>query len=130
MRALIASVAVAGAALLGVVAAGQQTQPLPGPGTGIVPVTVKGSVDIGTVPVVPVSQQGDWNVRVANTPTVIAATPEFVRTGLSYAITWANGDQERIAVVGVGTAGWIRADRDGRSRWINLASARAVEEAR
>ena len=130
MRVLIASGALAGVALWGVVAAGQQTQPWPGPGTGIVPVTVKGSVDIGTVPVVRVSQQGDWNVRVANTPTVIAAPPEFVRKGASYAITWTNGDQERIAVVEVGTAGWVRADRDGRSRWTNLASARAVEEAR
>ncbi len=130
MRTLIAVAAAAGIALIEVVAAGQQTQPLPGPGTGIVPVAVKGTVDVGRMPVVTAAQQGDWNVRVANEPTVIAAPPEFVKTGASYTITWPGGDQEKVSVLQVGTAGWIRTERDGRSRWINLAAARAVEDAR
>lgn len=117
-------------------ATGQQTQRMPGPGSGIVPVS--GTVEIGNTPSVKATQLGDWrvsignqaDVRVTNTPVVNIAIPDMVKKGTRYSITWATGEQETVAVTQVGSSGWVRVERDGRVRWINLSSARAIEEAR
>ncbi len=138
MRTLIVLPLFALAALAGAAAGGQQTQPLPGPGTGIVPVTVTGPVpvtmagpvQISTLPIVNAAQQGEWNVRVANEPTVNVGAPEFLKKGGSYSLTWAGGDQEKVVVSQMAPNGWIRTEHEGRARWINLASVRAVEETR
>jgi hypothetical protein len=117
------------------VATERQTQRMPGPGSGIVPLS--GTVEIGNTPMVKATQQGDWkvtlgsqaDVRVTNTPLVSIAAPDFLKKGGRYSITWATGEQESIVVTQAGT-GWVRTERDGRVRWVNLASARTIEEAR
>ena len=132
MRSAIVLTVIGVAALLGAALAGQQTQPFPGPGTGIVPVKVQGPVDVSA------AQIGEWkvlidktaDVRVANTPPVHIAVPDFVKAGTSYTVSWATGKQEKVEVKQVGATGSIRTVREGRPRSINLAAARAVEEAR
>jgi hypothetical protein len=66
----------------------QTTQALPGPGTGIVPVT--GTVSIDRMPAVSAIQAGPWEVavrgvseevRVANQPVVSVAPVGFLRKG-------------------------------------------------
>ncbi len=116
----------------------QEMHPRPGPGSGVVKVT--GTVDIGKVPTIAATQHGDWRVaqygewRVAVTeaPPVVVAGPEFARKGGRYSITWPAGDQETVTLVGVGSGGWAQVEHSGggaKRRWVNFASARAVEEA-
>jgi hypothetical protein len=119
-------------ALLGVgitLAAQQAVRPVPGPGTGIV--TVTGSVDIDRLPPVEALQRGDWKVAVANAPTVHVAATEFLKPGTVYAITWSDGVQETLAIDQVLPGGWARtAGSQGPRRWVNLATARSVQESR
>ena len=119
-------------ALLGVgitLAAQQAVRPVPGPGTGIV--TVTGSVDIDDLPPVEALQRGDWKVAVANTPTVHVAATEFPKPGAVYAITWSDGVQETLAIDQVLPGGWARtAGSQGSRRWVNVATARSVQESR
>jgi hypothetical protein len=99
-------------------------------------VQVQGTVDVGKLPLMDVGQRGDWKVslatvadtRVINVPTVALAPPPFVTAGGRYLVTWANGERESI-VVGQVAGAWVRAAVDGPPRWVNLTSARAVEEA-
>lgn len=131
MRAGTAAVAVALVAWVGL-SAQQQMQPRPGPGTGVMDVRVVNHPDVRAV------QGSEWlvsvgntpDVRIANVPTVAVAGPAFLRSGGRYAITWATGEEETITVGELGAGGWIRVQRTGGSRWVNLASARSVEEAR
>ena len=128
--------ALTGAGFLWVsMAAQQETRPTPGFGSGIVKVV--GTVDIGNVPEVVAAQRGEWRVavantaavRVANTPTVLVANPEFVKTGTQYLVVWVTGERDQVMVVQTGTGGWIEVDQPGSlKRWINLSSARSVEE--
>jgi len=129
---------VASAALLWVaISAGQDVRPTPGPGPGFV--TVKGTVDIGNTPSVMPVQGSQWkvvlaeagDVRVTNTPTVATASPEFLKPGHRYTVTWPTGHKEAIVIAQLGSGGWTRVEfkaSDGRRRWVNLASAQAVEE--
>jgi hypothetical protein len=110
-----------------------QVQSVPGPGTGVV--TVQGVVDVRALPPIDVGQRGDWkmslanvaDVRVVNTPTVVAAPLAFLKVGGKYDITWPAGDRETIGVAQLGSGGWVRA-AGGRQRWLNLSVARAIEE--
>lgn len=119
---------------IGVYALAQETQPFPGPGTGIV--KVAGTIDVGNTPIVLATQYEEWkvaisnmpDVRVVNTPSVSIAPPTFLRKGGRYEITWPTGERQTIQVVESAPGGWVRIDAS-RQRWINLASARAVDEA-
>ena len=110
-----------------------QVQPLPGPGSGVV--TVHGTVDIGNVPVVSAAQHGAWSVslvnpadvRVTNTPTVVAAPPSFMKAGARYDVIWSSSEHEVIRVADV-SGTWVRVDASGRRRWLNLATAHGVDE--
>ena len=111
-----------------------QVQPVPGPGTGIV--TVQGEVDVRRLPEIEVGQRGDWrvslanaaDVRVVNTPAVAIAPPPFLRAGGRYEVTWPGGERESFSVAQPGTGGWVRAAGEGRQRWLNLATARTIDE--
>jgi hypothetical protein len=130
-----AVIAVVAALGVGVgVAAQQEMLPRPGPGSGITPV----------------SQRGNWEVAINNTPTVRIANaidvkgPAFLKNG-RHDIIWANGDKESVTFTGVFDAArdprdgdranrpetsqdlWVEVVNDGGKRWINLASARSVE---
>jgi hypothetical protein len=109
----------------------QQGQPRPGPGTGVV--TVDGIVNLGNAPAM--TQEGDWRVAVANTPSVNVATmpsvnianiaaPAFVTTGKRYQIVWPTGESEQITAAATGTGAWVKVA--GPERWVNLGQARSV----
>ena len=111
-----------------------QVQPVPGPGTGIV--TVQGEVDVRRLPPIEVGQRGDWrvslanaaDVRVVNTPAVAIALPPFLRAGGRYEVTWPGGERETFTLAQPGASGWVRAAGTGRQRWLNLATARTIDE--
>jgi hypothetical protein len=111
-----------------------QVQSVPGPGSGIV--TVQGEVDVRRLPPIDAGQRGDWkvslanvpDVRVVNTPTVTAAPLAFLKAGGRYAVTWPAGDTQRIGVAELGSGGWVRAAGQGRQLWLNLATAKAIQE--
>ena len=104
-----------------------QVQSVPGPGSGIV--TVQGEVDIRRLPPIDVSQRGDWKVSLANVPDVrVVNTPlAFLKVGGLYVVTWPAGDRETVKIAEFGSGGWIRA-ASGR-RWLNLTTAKTIEEA-
>jgi hypothetical protein len=110
----------------------QEMQPRPGPGTGVMNVAVVNH------PAVTAAQSGEWrmsvanvaDVRVANTVATTLMVPRFVQTGRMYAITWATGEREQITVRELGEDGWIRVDQSPGSRWVNLGTARAIEDRR
>jgi hypothetical protein len=134
MRAAIGAAALALG--VGVIALAQETKPVPGFGTGIV--KVEGTVEIGNMPLVLAHQAGEWkvivtnplDVRVANAPTVSVASPDFVQKGGRYEITWSTGDRQQISVVELAPGGWLKVDAGARPRWVNLSSARSVDEVR
>jgi hypothetical protein len=112
----------------------QETQRLPGFGSGIL--KVEGTVDVGNTPLVLAHQSGEWkmvvanqpDVRVVNVAAVSIAPPDFVRKGGRYEVTWATGDRQLIQVVQMAPGGWVRVEAGPRLRWLNLSSARAVDE--
>lgn len=108
----------------------QEMLPKPGPGSGVTPV----------------SQRGDWQVAISNTPEVRIANgvplraPAFLKDA-QYKLTWPNGDVEdvrihitdlrRMAEKGLAVEdGWLEVSSGGRRRWINIHVARSIEEAR
>ena len=107
---------------------------MPGPGSGIV--NVQGEVDIRRLPPIDAVQRGDWkvslvnvpDVRVVNTPAVTTAPPAFLKVGRRYLVTWPAGDTETVGIAELGSGGWSRAAGDGRPRWLNLATAKAIQE--
>jgi hypothetical protein len=118
----------AGAALLATtLAAHQQTQPRPGPGSGVV--TVAGTVDIGLMPPVSVTQQGEWRMAVTNAPTVVVAPLPFVKAGGRYRITWPDGATQIVTVAQAEPSGWVTV-ADAEATWMNLAAARSVTAVR
>jgi len=105
----------------------RQSPSVPGPGTGIA--TVTGTVKVGNT--VPVTQSGEWKVDVANTPTVLAAPPNFVRVGGTYTVTWAGGERELVTITALGAGAWVRAESPNQGvRWLNTALVRSVEASR
>ncbi len=112
--------------------AGQQTQPFPGPTSGVV--TVAGTVNVGNSPPVQAIQYGEWKVAVANTPavrlaetaTVRIARPSFLVDQRSYAITWGGGERETVRVLEIGVDGWVRVEQATGQRWINTSLARSI----
>lgn len=115
----------------------QEVSPVPRAGTGVV--TVTGSVDIGRMPAVTIAgqpdvaarQSGEWNVSVTGQPQVSLAPAAFVRNGMRYALTWTDGSIETVSVTESGAGGWVRVQHpQGASRWVNLSTARAIEEVR
>lgn len=136
MRMQVAFGAVVIAAGLGGFLYAQETQKVPGFGTGIV--KIEGTVDIGNAPVVLAHQSGEWkmalvspaDVRIVNAPTVTVPSPSFLEKDARYDIVWATGERQTIRVVEVGPGGWIRIESTGGEQWVNLASARSVGAAK
>jgi hypothetical protein len=134
----IVFVSLAGAGLIwSAVSAQSQSQPRPGPGSGIT--TVAGSVQISNTPDVRVSNTPD--VHISNTPAVsvrdlppVTGAPlAFIRKSTPYLVIWSTGESERITIADAGQDGWVRVaarDESSRPRWVNLATARSIEEAR
>jgi hypothetical protein len=130
---------VAAVAIVGIfvgLAAGQATQPRPGPGRDVVP--IEGTVAVTNIPSVIVSntptvlarQSGDWKVAVTGMPAVRLAAPTFLKEGRTYRFTWPSGQQDELAVRSI-SDGWLFGDRvEGGARvarWVNPAMAVAIE---
>lgn len=113
---------------------GQAVKPVPGPGTGIV--TVEGTVNVGNTPTVTVgntptvhaAQSGNWKVMLANAPSVTVTNPDFLRVKRVYLVTWPDRATESIEVAELGVNGWVRVERQGRRRWVNLGQALFLED--
>jgi len=132
MRVHVAVGAAVIAAGLGGFLYAQETQKVPGFGTGVI--KVEGTVDIGNAPVVLAHQSGEWkmtlispaDVRVVNAPSVTVAAPAFLEKDGRYDVVWSTGDKQTIRVAELGTGGWIRVEAADGEQWVNLASARSV----
>lgn len=110
------------------VAAQQETQPRPGPGSGVTPVSgnvrVSGTVSVDALPDVNARQRGDWRVEITELPNVRVAGPAFVSKGGRYKITWTNGDEDTVTVTTPGLDGWVET---AAGSWLNLRNARSVQ---
>jgi hypothetical protein len=120
--------AIAVAAVLWVRPSVGQVQPMPGPGSGIV--TVKGTVNLGDVPPVNVTQLGEWKVAVTSAPAAVIAPLPFIKMGGRYQVVWNASEQEVVRITQLGTAGWFRVETAQKTLWLNLNTARSVEELR
>lgn len=128
IQVLIGSLAGAGVLWAGVPVQ-QETRTTPGFGSGLTKVV--GTVDIGNTPDVQAAQRGEWRVAVSNSPTVVVATADFVRKDARYSIIWGTGEREQVTVAEAAPGGWVEVSRPGSlKRWINLASARSIEQVR
>ena len=133
-RTVGAGILIAVAALYWARSTDGQVQSVPGPGSGVV--TVQGEVDVRRLPPIDAGQRGDWkvslanvpDVRVVNTATVTVAPVAFLRVGGKYAVTWPAGDREMVSIAELGNGGWLRAAGEGRRRWLNLGTAKTIEE--
>jgi hypothetical protein len=126
---IVLSIAAAGMLWVAVSAQQQEMKSKPGPGSGIT--TVVGEVAITNAPTVQAAQAGEWRVNVENVPGVRVTefpSPGFLRSGLRYEITWADGATETVQVEKSAGNGWIEVER-GR-RWVNVTTARSIREAR
>lgn len=108
----------------------QEVRPTPGPGSGTM--AVRGTVDIGRMPELAVSQRGLWQVAVTGAPPVTVSGPAFVNKGGRYTISWPSGEPETVTVLDPAQGGWLQVEfaANGGRRWVNAASARAIQEAR
>jgi hypothetical protein len=122
----------AAAALLWVaVSAQQEMSPRPGPGSGVMKVKVTNTPEVMVTNTPAVQQHGPWQVAINNTPSVKVTevpAPGFLRTGARYRITWVDGSTDIVTISSISTNGWIEVERS--RRWINLTSARSIEEVR
>ena len=127
--AIVLSIAAATVLWVAVSAQQQEMKPKPGPGSGIT--TVVGEVAITNAPTVQAAQTGQWHVTVENVPGVRITefpSPGFLRTGYRYEITWGDGTTDTMQVERSAGNGWIEVE-SGR-RWVNVATARSIREAR
>ena len=113
----VAAAAAAVAILAWVQTSNGQVFPAPTAGSGVVQVT--GKVDVGNVVPVDAGQRGEWRVAVTTMPPTAVAPASFLKSGASYAVTWADGAQENVRVLQLGGAGWARIEHPTRRRWVN-----------
>lgn len=113
---------------------GNQSQRLPGPGSGIVDVAVVNEPGITQRGEWKVAQQGEWRVaqqgdwRVGGTVVAIPAMPDLVTANRSYDIYWNHENAaNRVTVREVHTSGWARVVyAGGQERWVNLSRAVSI----
>ncbi len=81
-----------------------------------------------------VGQRGDWKVSLATfADTRVSTYQSYARAsalrsqGGRYLVTWPTGEREGIVVAQMAGT-WVRALVDGPPRWVNLSSARAIEQ--
>jgi hypothetical protein len=112
--------------LTGVATGDGQSQRLPGPGTGVVDVSVVNDARVNAAQHGDwrVAQQGDWRVGVQGTVATLPAMPPSLRSG-KYVVRWpGQTETEELTVHELHPSGWARTGR----RWVNLATAVSLEE--
>lgn len=113
---------------------GQQTQRLPGLGSGIVDVAVvnvpgitqRGEWKVGQQGEWRMAQQGDWRVDVTGTVVTIPSMPSLVTVNRAYTVHWDHINAERVTVREIHRSGWARVDIGKAERWINLTRAVSI----
>ena len=130
----VAVALLAGALLADVVTTGQQTQRLPGPGSGIVDVEVVKEAQVAAAQRGDwrVAQQGDWRVaqqgdwRVQGTVATLPSMPRFLKVGGVYAVRGPS--LEMVATVReLHESGWaLVSDEMRQEHWINVAAMSSV----
>ncbi len=112
--------------LADVAATGQQTQRLPGPGSGIVDVEVVKEAQVAAAQRGEwrVGQQGDW--RVHGTVATLPSMPRFLKVGGVYAVRGPS--LEMVATVReLHESGWaLVSDELRQEHWINLAAMSSI----
>ncbi len=112
--------------LADVATTGQQTQRLPGPGSGIVDVEVVKEAQVAAAQRGEwrVGQQGDW--RVQGTVATLPSMPRFIKVGGVYAVRGPS--LEMVATVReLHESGWaLVSDELRQEHWINLAAMSSV----
>ena len=109
----VAAGAFAAVALTWVAVSGQAARERPSLGSGIA--DVRGTVAVSRLP----------ELKISELPPVALAPYEFVRTRGVYHVVWPDGQNEDVTAIEMGPAGWVRVSS---RRWINLGSARSIEE--
>ena len=97
-----------------------QTQRLPGPGSGVVDVTVTNAPQVAQRGEWRVAQQGEWRVGVQGSVATLPSMPPHIKVGGHYLVRWPGELSEEITVHELHPSGWARV---GRERWVNLANA-------
>jgi hypothetical protein len=136
-RILMMALVIVASILAGAAVGARQTQPLPGFGSGVVPVDVvreaivsaaqRGEWRVGQQGEWRVGQLGDWRVGVHGTVATQPAAPPFVRVGGVYQLRGASVDM--VATVrDLHPSGWARVSDAGRQEhWVNLAVMSSID---
>jgi hypothetical protein len=107
-------------------------QRFPGPGSGVVDVSVvndavrvtqEGDWRIAQQGDWRVAQQGEWRVGVRGTVTTAPTRLHFLDVGSVYAFQWSQNWIEVATVREVHASGWVRIGR----RWVNPANAIGID---
>jgi hypothetical protein len=106
-------------------------QPVPGFGSGIVPVKLTDDV----VKVVQhsewrVGQHGDWKVGVQGVVETRPPMPPSLAVNQRYALQWDRETVDVVTLRELHASGWARVDGQGGERWVNLSLVRAIAVAR
>ncbi len=128
-RVLRIAVAVLFCGLLADVATtGEQTQRLPGPGSGVVDVHVAGEADVAAAQRGEwrVGQQGEWRVGVRGTVATLPAMPPIVKVGGVYTVRGPSLEMV-VTVRQLHESGWaLVSDEIRQQHWINLAAMSSI----
>jgi hypothetical protein len=106
--------------------AGGQAQRLPGPGSGVVEVSLAndGRVNAAQLGEWRVAQQGEWRASVQGTVATLPSMPPILRVGGRYEIRWPGRDPDVLTIGELHPSGWARVTTwDNRVHWINLTTA-------
>jgi hypothetical protein len=122
---ILVCIVLAGAAATGA----QQSQRLPGPGSGIVDVRVLEGASVAAAQQGEwrVGQQGEWRVGVQGAVATLPAMPRIIRVGGVYAVRGPS--LEMVATVReLHESGWARvSDELKQEYWINLAAMSSIQ---
>jgi hypothetical protein len=108
------------------VTSGDQTQRVPGPGSGIVDVKVVNEAGVTQRGEWKVTQQGEWRVGVTGTVVAMPAMPNLAAVNRTYSIYWDRETADRVTVREIHPSGWARVDIGGAERWVNLTRVASI----
>jgi hypothetical protein len=127
-RILRVSVVILASILAGAAAGATQTQRLPGPGSGVVDVSVvrEASVAAAQRGEWRVGQQGEWRIGVQGTVATLPAMPRIFKVGGVYAVRGPSLEMV-VTVRELHESGWaLVSDEVKQEHWINLAAMTSI----
>lgn len=107
-----------------------QAQRLPGPGSGVVDVSLVNDARVNAVQHGEwrVTQQGEWRANVQGTVATLPSMPPVIRAGERYFIQWPGHDGHVATLVALHPSGWaqVRVAGDTKDSWMNLTVAARI----